>query len=72
MKWENATAVNDAIRKIFGFNRWESIRHLHDSFGYKSLYNSFALAKRKFDQTLANHSNVTLKQLYSYSIVDMT
>ena len=36
------TAINDAIRKIFSFNRWESVRHLRESFGYKSIYKLFS------------------------------
>ena len=31
------TAFNDALRFIFGYNRWESVRTLRESFGYKSL-----------------------------------
>ena len=35
------TAVNDALRLIFGYNRWESVRSLRESFGYKSLVELF-------------------------------
>ena len=30
-------AANDAIRKIFGYDRWQSIRTLRDSRGYSSV-----------------------------------
>ena len=41
-------AINDAIRRIFSFNRWESIRHLRESFGYRDLYTIFSHRKRSF------------------------
>ena len=41
------TALNDAIRKIFSFSRRESVRDLRMSFGYLSLTEIFANAKRK-------------------------
>ena len=31
-------AMNDGIRKIFGWHRWESIRELRHSFGYDDIY----------------------------------
>ena len=37
------TALNDAIRKIFSFNRWESVRHLREGCGYKSLYEIYRI-----------------------------
>ena len=36
-----ALNVNDAIRKIFTFHRWESTRFLHRSFGYRSISEIF-------------------------------
>ena len=36
------TAVNDAIRIIFTFHRWESVRTLREIFGYKPLIELFA------------------------------
>ena len=42
------TAVNDAIRLILGFNRWESIRFLRERFGYRDLYSLFAIRKETF------------------------
>ena len=37
-------AMNDGIRKIFGWNRWESIGDLRNSFGYDDL---FTIAERR-------------------------
>ena len=51
------TAVNDALRFIFKYHRWESIRSLRESFGYKSLTDLFAIAKRKFLENAPAHRN---------------
>ena len=39
-------AVNDSIRKIFGFNRWESVKHLGSDSSFNSVTEIFA-ARRK-------------------------
>ena len=51
------TAINDALRLIFGYNRWESVRTLRESFGYKSLIELFERAKRKFECSVLSHHN---------------
>ena len=56
-------ALNDAIQKIVTFNRWESVRSLRENFGYKSLYDIFAIASRKFRETILSHCNSILKSL---------
>ena len=56
-------AMNDSIRRIFSFNRWESIRHLRDSLGYHDLYHIFSIRKRRFLQGLNNLDNKTLRLL---------
>ena len=56
-------AVNNAIRRIFGFKRWESIRQLREFYGFKSLEVKFASAKQRFLRSLANHKNRVLKLL---------
>ena len=60
------TAVNDAIRKIFSFHRWESIRDLRGYFGYKSLTDIFSLAKVKFENALNSHANPVLSFLHRF------
>ena len=57
------TALNDAIRKIFSFHRWESVRTLREGFGYKSLIELFANAKRKFLLSLPAHQNPIFRSL---------
>ena len=59
------TALNDAIRKIFSFNRWESVRELRTSFGYKSLTEIFSLASNKFVKSLPGHVNPLIRQIHA-------
>ena len=63
------TAVNDAIRKIFSFQRWQSTRELREHFGYPSLHESFAKEKNKFRLSLENHSNLVLSSLFLITAV---
>ena len=42
------TAINDAIRKIFSFHRWESIRSLRAGLGYPDIYTIFKKRKDQF------------------------
>ena len=57
------TAVNDALRLIFGYHRWESIRVLRESFGYKSLTDIFGCARKKFQYVLPYHSNSIVSRI---------
>ena len=41
-------AVNDCIRRLFTFNRWESERYLRQSFGYPSLSETFEKRSSEF------------------------
>ena len=50
-------AMNDAIRRIFGYNRWESIRTLRQSLGFNDIYNSFQRRRIKFKEGNAAHAN---------------
>ena len=56
-------AMNDGIRKIFGWNRWESVRQLRGSFGYKDIYTVEAIRKRKFIQSIPKLRNSSLDSL---------
>ena len=53
--------INDSIRRIFSFNRWESVRHLRESLGYSDLYHTFFIRKRRFMHNIASLSNPTLR-----------
>ena len=63
-------AVNNAIRRIFGFRRWESIRQLQEFYGFDSIEVLFSKAKNHFLSSLANHSNHTLRCLYSFTCIE--
>ena len=56
------TALNNALRKVFGFSRWESIRTLREMFGMKSLYEIFKLTREKFLRSCRSHHS----QIVSY------
>ena len=56
-------ALNDCIRRIFTYNRWESVRFLRLSFGYPSLTEIFDNRSRKFVKQLSVIGNSTLKRL---------
>ena len=57
-------ATNDAIRKIFTYNRWESVRTLREGLGYKSVTEIFASRKTTFECNLPCLGNATLSYLY--------
>ena len=41
-------AINDAIRRIFSFNRWESTRLLRQQLGYPNIYEIFNSRQKSF------------------------
>ena len=59
-------AVNDCIRKIFGYNRWESTRDLRKSYGYKSLTETFAYCVKSFLDNLQFTRNPVLISLKEF------
>ena len=59
------TAVNNALRKVFGFNRWESIRCLREFFGMRSLYEIVTTSKDKFTQSCKSHPNSVISNIAS-------
>ena len=63
---ECTVALNNAIRRIFSFNRWESVRALREGFGYPSLTEIFAKARKKFLDALPHHENTTIRLLCSF------
>ena len=48
------TALNNAIRRIFTFHRWESVRSLREAFHYKSIVEIFSDMSRKFMISLSS------------------
>ena len=53
-------AVNDAIRKIFSFNCWESVRTFRAGLGYPDLYTIFANRRSSFLKGLLITNNHVL------------
>ena len=58
-------AVNDAIRKIFSYNRWESIKVLRESLGYLSVTEIFAKRKKSFESKFTQVGNRAFLFLYT-------
>ena len=41
-------ALSNSIRHIFSYNRWESMHHLRQQFGYPNIYEIFHSRREKF------------------------
>ena len=65
-------AVNDAIRKIFSYNRWESIKTLRESLGYFSVTEIFAHRKCCFESKLSHIGNSVLSFLHKLKYLTLT
>ena len=66
------TALNNAIRQIVTYHRWESIRSLRDNFGYKSLTDIFTATKTKFiTQLMSHHNNIINRLSLCLNVVDL-
>ena len=61
-----SVALNDAIRKIFGWNRWQSVSELRKLMGYDSLEIIFAKLKRRFLIKLHKSDNHVITTLIHY------
>ena len=60
-------AINDSLRKIFGYNRWESVCYLRQLLGYPSLTDIFHSRLQKFKNWMPFFGNTTLTFLDSFS-----
>ena len=61
-----SVAVNNAIRRIFGFRYWQSIRQIREFYGFPAIETIFATAKKRFHKQLVAHSNGVLRFLSSH------
>ena len=53
------TALNDAIRRVFSYQRWESIRQLRQTMGYPNIYDIFSRQSKRFlDANLKSRNSV--------------
>ena len=57
-------ALNDSIRKIFGYDRWESVRHLRSTHSYPSLTEIFSCRSKNSEQ-LRTIDNATMRHARS-------
>ena len=67
-KHQYNVAVNNAVRRIFKFRYWQSIRQLREYYGYDSIEVIFAKARKNFRASLANHKNELLRFLYNLEV----
>ena len=61
-----SVALNNAIRKIFGWNRWQSVTDLRKMMGYNSIEVLFAKMKRNFLSNLAHVDNAVFYKIVKY------
>ena len=61
-------AVNNAIRRIFKFRQWQSIRQIRECYGFKPIEVMFATAQKRFLRALPNHRNALLRFLSTLEI----
>ena len=61
-------AVNNVIRRIFGFRQRQSIRQLREFYGFEPIELMFEKAKKRFYHEITNHSNGTLRFLSNLEI----
>ena len=56
-------ALNTAMRRIFGFRQWQSIRQLREVYGFSSIEAMYEKIKKRFYTNLMSHDNKTLQFL---------
>ena len=56
-------ALNDCIRRIFSYNRWESVRTLREQLGYRDLTVIFAMSRRNFLSGIPTMQNIAVSSL---------
>ena len=59
-------AVNTAVRRIFGFRYWQSIRQIREVYGYNSIEALYGKARKRFLDGMNSHNNETLKLLAAF------
>ena len=56
-------ALNNAIRRIYSYNRWESTRALHLHLGYQNIYEIFSTRRERFIHNCLESSNHAVMQM---------
>ena len=67
-KHQYNVAVNNAIRRIFRFRQWQSIRQLREFYHYDSIEMMFAKAKKRFYHSISDHRNPLLRFLSTVAV----
>ena len=67
-KHQYNVAVNNAVRRIFKFRYWQSVRQLREFYGYDSIEMIFAKAHKKIIISIANHENGLLRFLHQLAV----
>ena len=67
-KHSYSVALNNAIRRIFGFRYYQSIRQLREVYQFDSIEVLFAKARKRFYHSIANHSNELLRFLFLLTV----
>ena len=57
------TAINNAMRRVFGFSDWRSIRVLREIFGFQSIYEIFKKSELRFMASCRTHANPVIRHL---------
>ena len=58
-------AINNALRRVFGFSDWRSIRYLREAFGVESVYVLFKKAQDRFHASCRTHSNPVISYIFN-------
>ena len=53
--------INNAFRKVFGFNEWQSVHVLREVFGFKSISEIFKTAENRFLSSCRVHVNPIIR-----------
>ena len=61
-------ALNDSIRRIYSYNRWESTRSLRKELGFPNIYEIFNSRQRSFLAKNAEIRNRVILELTSYAL----
>ena len=63
-------ALNDALRKVFGFRDWRSIHVLREIFKFKSITDIFRKNQRRFHENCTSHSNPIITALSKVEVYE--
>ena len=65
------TAINDAIRRVFSYQRWESTRFLRQSSGFPSIYEIYSRRSEVFLSGNLKSQNEAINHATVLYLVDL-